>query len=159
MKKTHIRFLKNKKGISPMIEQVFVILFGLFLLIMIILVFTNLRTKSFEYVATSQFASVASYVHNGIVIAQQDMRVSDSGRVYLDLPDKIGDKPYRILIQNRTINITDIDGVLNASITLFNINATVVGNVSSGSGGRIFLFYNRSANNITLKAEERVIST
>ena len=147
----------NEKGVTILLEQIFIILFGVLLLVMIITVFTALRDKSVNFVAGSQFESIGSYVHNGIIIADQDMRYSDTGKVFLDLPDKIGDTPYRISISNRIINVTDLNGAVNASIPIFNINATLAGNVSSGSGGRFFLIFNRTANTITLAAEERVI--
>lgn len=157
--KSKLRFLRNKKAASVLIEQIFVLMFGILILIMIITVFTTLRTKSFDFVAASQFGSIASYVHNGVIIAEQSMRVSDTGKVFLDLPDRVVDRAYRIEIKNNAINVTDLAGAINASKTLFNITASVSGNVSSGGGGRIFLFYNRTANSITLRAEERVIST
>ncbi|HIK00057.1 TPA: hypothetical protein H1016_00775 [archaeon] len=159
MKNIKSRFFKNKKAASILIEQIFVLMFGILILVMVITVFTTLRAKSFDFVASSQFGSVASYVHNGVIIAEQNMRVANTGKVFLDLPDKVGDKPYRIEIKNNFINVTDLGGALNTSVALFNINATVSGNASSGGGGRIFLFYNRTANSITLQAEERVIST
>ena len=159
MRKIKQHVFKNKKAASILIEQIFVLLFGILLSVMVITVFTSLRTKSFDFVATSQFGSIANYVHNGIIIAGEDMHISDTGKIFLDLPDKVGDKPYRIEIRDNIINVTDTAGALNASVTIFNINSTISGNASSGGGGRIFIFYNRTANAITLSSEERVIST
>ena len=151
------RSARNKKGQGAMIEQLFVVLFGVFLLVMVVAVFTNLRGKSFEFIGSSQLERVANYVHDGIIIADQNMRVSDTGKIFLDLPDRVGDTSYKIQIINNTINVTDLAGSINASVGVFNINATVAGNISSGGGGRIFLSYNKSSKTITLEAEERIL--
>ena len=158
MKIRKVKILKNEKGVTIVLEQIFILLFGILLLVMIITVFTALRGNAANFVAGSQFKTIASYVHNGVLIAVSEMDRSDSGKIFLDLPDKVGDTPYRVLIQNNGINVTDLSGVLNASVNIFSVNATVSGNVSSGAA-RYFLSYNRSARTIILQAEERVITS
>lgn len=157
MKNKKLRIIKNEKGAAVLLEQIFVVLFGILLLIMVVTVFTNLRTKSFDFVTGAQFSNIAGYVHNGAIIASQNMQISDSGKVFLDLPDKVGDRPYKVLISNNTINVTDLNGDISSSVQIFNVNSTISGNVSSGGGGRIFISYNKTANNITLESEERII--
>ncbi len=149
--------IKNKKGASVLIEQIFIVLFGIILLVLIVVVFSTVREKSIDSVSQTQYEGIANQVLSGIAIANKDMQISEIGRVFLDLPDRVGGEPYRISIVNgQTINVTDLGNVKNATVAIFNFNSSVSGNVSSGS--RIFLEYNKSANSISLTTEERVIS-
>lgn len=154
------RFLKNTKGASLILEQVFIMLFGVFILILVVLIFASVRDHSIGYITEQQYKGVATYVLSGVIIANENMRIGNSsGRIFLDLPDKIGGETYLVSITGNNINVTDLGRVKNASVQIFSINATVVGNISSGSGGRIFLAYNKTQNLINLASEEKVISS
>lgn len=154
-----LNFLKHNKGASVILENVFIILFGILLLVLTVVVFTSVRDSSVDFISKAQYENVANYVLSGITIASRNMRISDYGRIFLELPDNIGGATYRISIfNNTTINVTDAQNVKSAFVQIFNVNATILGNTTTTGGGRVFLEYNRTAGTIILKAEERVIS-
>ena len=157
-------FFNNKKGASVILEQVFVVVFGIMILVLVVLVFTTFRDKSIDFIAENQYGLVANSVHSGIVLAAKNMKFSDNGRIVLDIPGKIAGASYKIIVSNNTtINVTDTQGVKSASVQFFNVNATVRGHFANNTtatfsgGGRIFIEYDRPTNTITIRAEERVI--
>ena len=156
--------LENKKGASVILEQVFIVVFGVMILVLVVFVFATVRDKSTDFIAENQYELVANTVHSGIVLAAQNMRFFDNGRILLDIPDKIAGDSYKITIANNTtINVTDTRGIKSAAVQFFNVNATVLGNPANNTtstftgGGRIFIEYDRPSNTITIMAEERVI--
>ncbi len=158
--------LGNKKAASVILEQVFIVVFGVMILVLVVLVFTTVRDESADFIAENQYELVANSIHSGIALAAKNMKFSDNGRIVLDIPDKIAGASYKIsIVNNTTINVTDTQGVKGASVPLFNMNATVRGNPANNTtstftgGGRIFIEYDRNSSTITIRPEERVISS
>ncbi|HIJ97955.1 TPA: hypothetical protein H1009_02590 [archaeon] len=150
---------QNTKAASVILEQVFIALFGIILLVLVVVAFTSVRDKAIDHISGDQYATVANTVHSGLLLASRNMKISETGVVFLDIPDRIGGSSYRILVYNNaSIMVQSISRSKNSSVQFFNVNANVFGNETATGGGRVYWEYNRSARSITLKAEERVIS-
>ncbi|HIJ98300.1 TPA: hypothetical protein H1009_04410, partial [archaeon] len=66
--------LENKKGASVILEQVFIVVFGVMILVLVVFVFATVRDKSTDFIAENQYELVANTVHSGIILAAQNMR-------------------------------------------------------------------------------------
>lgn len=150
-----IRFLKNKKGVHILLEQVFIVAFGIIIFVMVVLVFANLKTSSTEFIVETQYKNVATYVQNAVIQADENMKFSDSGRIILDIPSRIGDQSYEVYLNDTAVLVVSSVGITNRTIDAYKTGATMSGNISSTGGGRFFITYNRTANTIILEAEEK----
>lgn len=145
--------LKNRRAAIQILEQTFVVIFGVVMLILVILVFSNVAKSVSNYVAEAQFKNIANYVHNGIIQVYINGRFVDNYTVYLDIPPSISSHTYTVIIEEGYVKVRDTMSSINNSVLIYKLNVTINGNISSTSGGIPYLFYNTSDTSITLKSE------
>ena len=68
-------FFNNKKGASVILEQVFVVVFGIMILVLVVLVFTTFRDKSIDFIAEKGqkiiYIQVTYLLHSAEVIERK----------------------------------------------------------------------------------------
>ena len=150
--------LSNRKGASVFVEQIFIILFGVVLFIMVITSFALVRDKALDFMAEAQFKSIGTYVQNAVVQAATGTEFSEYGRIVLSLPPTVAQRSYKVYLNNTTIQVIVPDGTLNSTINMYKVDLTLSGNISSTAGGRHFVTYNRTAKTIVLETETKVFT-
>ncbi len=144
---------KNNKGEALIIEQVFVLLFGVLILVTVITVFANVRDDAYEFVGEEQMGVVGNYVHTALIKAQRSMEVSSYGKIRLDIPAQAGGDTYYVYLNNTSIKVAESAGYLNYTVDIANIDKNLFGNISSSAGGKKYIIYNSSAGSVQLKTE------
>ena len=141
--------IRNRKGTHIVVEQVFLALMGVIIVVIVFSVFQGLKENTSEHVAEEQFLSVATYVQSAIIQAYETGNYANSVRVQMELPAEIAEHPYTITLSNKliTVEATD-DASLTQSLQIYNINAYLNGKAYSESG-RYYLFYNKTAGEMT----------
>jgi hypothetical protein len=141
--------IRNRKGTHIVIEQVFLALMGIVIIVLVFSVFQGLRENTGDFVAEQQFESVATYVHNAVIKAYETGRYSDFVKIRMELPAEIAEHPYTINLSNSNITVEALDdATLTQSLQIYNINANLNGKAYS-EWSRYYLFYNTTANQMT----------
>lgn len=145
--------IKNDKAISLIIEQVFIILFGIMIFVTVITVFSDVRSDTYDFVSEEQMGVVGNYVHSSVVTAKQAMEFSDYGKMLIEIPSETAGTPYYVYLNNSSIKVVETKGYLNYTVNISNSGSNLFGNISSTSGGKHYVVYNKSDNSIKLKTE------
>lgn len=148
--------IKNRKGSHIVIEQVFLALMGVIIIMIVFSVFQDLRENTGEFVAEEQFKSVATYTHSAVIQAFESCRYSDFVKIQMELPTEIAEYPYTITLSNSNVTVEAIyDSSLTQSLQLYNINANLYGTAYSESG-RYYLTCNSTVGipQITFQVED-----
>jgi len=144
--------MKSRRGSTIVLEQIFITIFSVMMLVMVLTTFANLRSDVLEFTAENQFSNVANYVHTSIVQAFVGTQTSSYGKVPITLPSKIGSYSYGVYLNNTSVRVSTYHGDISRSVPIANIDQvmTISGNVSSGDGHYVMEF-NTSSNKIVLK--------
>ncbi|MFH1424955.1 MAG: hypothetical protein ABIG20_04785 [archaeon] len=141
----------NRKGAAMVVEQAFIAVFGIVILITVMIVFSNLRIDFSKHVAEAQFDEVGAVTHNAVLQAYENGKYANSAKVVVRLPGKLGGMPYTVSLTNDNITVQNIYGDVNRTLGVMNITANLSGNCSSTGSGPCVVEYNSSSGNITLE--------
>ncbi|MDP7282684.1 MAG: hypothetical protein QF475_03555 [Candidatus Undinarchaeales archaeon] len=141
--------MRNCKGSATVMEQVFIMVFGVLILITVVVTFSQLRQDTVEYAATPQFEAVAQQIHAVIATAQENMRTADFGYISFTIPHEIAGENYVVRFNTTHIRVEDFAGNLNQSVMLTQSNITVLGNISSQSTGKSRAYFNSTDRSVT----------
>tara|TARA_Y100000310_G_scaffold333252_1_gene410426 strand:- start:1665 stop:2072 length:408 start_codon:yes stop_codon:yes gene_type:complete len=133
--------------------QVFIMVFGVLLLVTILVAFSDLKDDTVEYSANPQFEAVGQHVHAIIISAVEHMNTADSGYIPVVIPRQIAGKSYILRVNSTHIRVEDFDQVMNQTILLSQGNVTITGNISSDDSGKARAFFNTSARTITFTVQ------
>ena len=145
--------IQNKRGFAVIIEQVFITLFSVLMLLMIILVFSNLKDNVLEFTQRVHFREVGGMLHNAVATAFANLEYSDSGRIELKLPHYIGGDFYIMNLTNDEIFIQDRGNTVNCTEDLLAINATLSGRLSSTGGVKHYVSWSQNSSGKYIKLE------
>ena len=140
--------MRNTKGVSAILEQVFILLFGVLILITVVVTFSQLKDDTVEYSAAPQFETVAQQVQAAIAVAQRQMSITDFGYVGFSIPAKIAGADYAVRINNTHIRVENFQNTINKSINLANMGVSISGSISSNDAGKLRAFFNASDRSI-----------
>jgi len=141
--------MRNSKGVSAIMEQVFVMVFGVLILITIVVTFSQLKTDTVEYSASVQYEAVAQHVHSVVVSAQSHMKLADSGYIGFTIPEKIAGDNYIVRVNSTHLRVENFPQSMNQTIALSEVNATVSGDISSDDTGKLRAYFNTTGQSIT----------
>jgi len=134
--------MRNTKGVSAIMEQVFIMVFGVVMLIAVVVTFSQLKDDTIEYSAVPQYEAVAQHIHSVIVSAQAHMKIADHGQLSFTIPGKIAGESYIVRVNNTSVMVENFEKTVNQTVALSNVNATVSGNISSGDTGKLRVYFN-----------------
>jgi len=141
--------MRNKKGASAVLGQVFIMIFGVLILITVVVAFSQLKDDTVEYSAESQYRAVAHQVNAMITSAQEHMNTADSGYLGFTIPEKIAGENYLVRFNTTHILVENFPNSMNQSVLLSQQNITVSGNISSDDVGKVRVYFNTTARNVT----------
>ena len=135
--------LRNRKGAHVIIEQVFLIIMGVVILVMVINIFYGIRTSTTDYIAGEQLRSISVYVGSAVIQAYNNGQYADESKIYLELPDYAGSYAYEVYFSDTSVVASARNVNLSQSLKLNNIVANLKGRISPG-GGRPYVLYDGS---------------
>ena len=138
--------MRNSKGVSAIMEQVFIMAFGVLVLITVVVTFSQLKDDSIEYSSGEQFEAVAQQVHSTIVLASQSMSTAGDGYLNVPIPEKVAGDHYIVRVNSTHIRVENFERTVNSTVLLSGINATISGNLSSDDSGKLRVYFNTTDN-------------
>jgi len=136
--------MRNSKGVSAIMEQVFIMVFGVLILITVVLTFSQLKKDTVEYSAVPQYEAVAQHVHAVVISAQEHMNWAGNGYLGFTIPEKIAGENYIVRVNNTHIRVENFPRTINQTILMAQANITIYGNISSDNAGKIRAYFNAS---------------
>jgi hypothetical protein len=130
-------------------EQVFILMFGVLLLITVVVTFSDLKDDTVEYSAIPQYEAVAQHMHAVVISAQEQMQLAESGYIGFTIPREIAGKNYIMRFNNTHIRVEDFQQEINQTVLLAQSNITVSGNVSSSDSGKARAYFNTTERSVT----------
>jgi hypothetical protein len=146
--------LRNRKGAHVIIEQVFLVIMGVAILVMVMNIFYGIRTSTTDFIAGEQLHSISVYTGSAAIQVYTNGQYADYGKIYLELPDRAGTYGYEVYFNSTSKHVVASarDADLSQSLKLNNITANLVGRISSG-GGRPYVSYDAINDEIELGVE------
>ena len=65
--------IRSKKGTALILEQIFVVVFGILILTTVIVVFSNVRQDSYDFIANSSFFPASLCIHGFILFLNETL--------------------------------------------------------------------------------------
>jgi hypothetical protein len=135
--------MRNSRGSMLIMEQIFIIIFGIIIFVSVVGVIGSFRRGVSSSVAGSSFEEIGGMVHSAVVDAYLLRNFSTSGRILLELPQKIGNDNYMVYLYQNNITVSSLDNVtLQRTVNIYNIETNLLGNISSTAGGKSYVSYN-----------------